>query len=59
MTAPILGVVMLDTRFPRLPGDIGNPATFAFPVRYSVVAGASPSRVVIAAATSPSRTRPP
>ena len=40
---------MLDTRFPRLPGDIGNPATFSFPVRYRVVAGASPSRVVIAA----------
>ena len=31
MTVAILGVVMLDTRFPRLPGDIGNPATFAFP----------------------------
>ena len=30
---PALGVVMLDTRFPRLPGDIGNPATFPFPVR--------------------------
>ena len=41
-----LGVVMLDTRFPRLVGDIGNPATFAFPVRHRVVAGASPSRVV-------------
>ena len=42
-----LGVVMLDTRFPRLVGDIGNPATFAFPVRHRVVVGASPSRVVI------------
>jgi Asp/Glu/hydantoin racemase len=46
---PALGVLMLDTRFPRLPGDIGNPATFAFPVRYRVVSGASPSRVVIEA----------
>jgi Asp/Glu/hydantoin racemase len=44
---PTLGVVMLDTRFPRLVGDIGNPATFAFPVRHRVVAGASPSRVVV------------
>ncbi|MCE9659384.1 MAG: aspartate/glutamate racemase family protein [Burkholderiales bacterium] len=43
----VLGVVMLDTRFPRLPGDIGNPATFAFPVRYRVVVGALPRRVVI------------
>jgi len=41
-----LGVLMLDTRFPRIVGDIGNPATFNFPVRYAVVAGASPQRVV-------------
>jgi len=27
-------------------GDIGNPATFGFPVRYAVVEGASPQRVV-------------
>jgi hypothetical protein len=40
---------MLDTRFPRLPGDIGNPATFeraGIPVQYTVVRGASPRRVV-------------
>ncbi|MEO8060091.1 MAG: aspartate/glutamate racemase family protein [Burkholderiales bacterium] len=41
-----LGVLMLDTRFPRLPGDIGNPATFDFPVRYKTVRSASPQRVV-------------
>ena len=41
-----LGVIMLETRFPRLPGDIGNPASFAWPVRYHVVKGASPSRVI-------------
>lgn len=41
-----LGVLMLDTRFPRVVGDIGNPATFDFPVRYRVVNGASPQRVV-------------
>ena len=41
-----LGVLMLDTRFPRVPGDIGNPATFDFPVRYKTVRGASPQRVV-------------
>jgi len=54
MSAPTLapaalGVLMLDTRFPRLVGDIGNPATFPFAVRYRVVAGASPSRVVVEA----------
>ena len=43
-----LGVVMLDTRFPRLPGDIGCAATFSFPVLYRVVPGAVPERVVVA-----------
>ncbi len=43
----MLGIVMLDTRFPRVPGDIGNPRTFAFPVRYRTVRGASPRRVVV------------
>jgi hypothetical protein len=42
-----LGVVMLETRFPRPRGDIGNPETFAFAVRYRTVRGASPRRVVI------------
>jgi len=41
-----LGILMLDTRFPRLPGDVGNPVSFAMPVRHRVVAGASPQRVV-------------
>ena len=41
-----LGLLMLDTRFPRVPGDIGNPASFDFPVRYKTVRGASPQRVV-------------
>ncbi|HHV58649.1 MAG TPA: aspartate/glutamate racemase family protein [Firmicutes bacterium] len=42
----VLGIIMLDTRFPRLPGDVGNAATFPFPVRYQVVKGASPLKVV-------------
>ena len=42
-----LGVVMLETRFPRPRGDIGNAETFAFPVRYRTVRGASPRRVVV------------
>jgi Asp/Glu/hydantoin racemase len=41
-----IGIIMLDTVFPRIPGDIGNPATFSFPVRYRTVKGASPQRVV-------------
>jgi hypothetical protein len=42
-----IGILMLDTCFPRLPGDIGNATTFDFPVRFMVVKGASPERVVI------------
>ena len=42
-----VGILMLDTRFPRIPGDVGNATTFDFPVRYKVVRGASPSRVVL------------
>lgn len=44
-----LGVLMLETRFPRLPGDIGNAGTWPFPVQYRVVKGATPARVVEAA----------
>jgi hypothetical protein len=38
--------MMLDTQFPRERGDICNPDTFDFPVRYAVVPHASPARVV-------------
>jgi hypothetical protein len=41
-----VGVLMLDTRFPRIPGDMGNAATFPFPVRYHRVSGAGPDLVV-------------
>lgn len=37
---------MLDTRFQRLPGDIGHAATWPFPVMYHVVRGATVERVV-------------
>ena len=37
---------MLDTHFPRIPGDMGNAGTFDFPVRYHRVDGASPDKVV-------------
>ena len=41
-----VGILMLDTQFPRIPGDMGNATTFDFPVLYHRVRGASPERVV-------------
>lgn len=43
--API-GILMLDARFPRIPGDMGNAATWPFPVLYRVVEGADPDLIV-------------
>ncbi len=45
-----LGILMLEARFPRIPGDMGNAGTWPFPVLYRVVRGASPERVVLRAA---------
>ena len=42
-----LGILMLEARFPRIPGDMGNAGTWPFPVLYQVVKGASPERVVL------------
>jgi aspartate/glutamate racemase len=41
-----VGILMLEARFPRIPGDMGNGETWPFPVLYKVVPGASPRRVV-------------
>src|SRR5262249_61775119 len=41
-----VGILMLETRFPRIPGDMGNAETWPFPVLYKVVPGASPRRGV-------------
>jgi hypothetical protein len=41
-----LGILMLDTAFPRVPGDVGCAASFPFPTRYAVVAHATPGAVV-------------
>ncbi len=42
-----VGILMLQTRFPRIPGDIGNAQTWPFAVHYRVVRGATPDKVVL------------
>jgi hypothetical protein len=42
-----LGILMLEARFPRIPGDMGNALTWPFPVLYKVVRGATPEKVVL------------
>src|SRR3546814_5686386 len=37
---------MLKTGFPRLPGDVGHPATWSCPTRYRVVEAATVASVV-------------
>ncbi len=41
-----VGILILETQFPRIIGDIGNAMTWPFPVQYRVVRGATPDRVV-------------
>lgn len=41
-----VGILMLESRFPRILGDVGNATTWPFPVLYRVVKDASPDRVV-------------
>jgi hypothetical protein len=42
----MLGILMLDTRFPRSLGDIGHPDSFRLPVCCSTVPQARPEQVV-------------
>jgi len=46
ITGASVGILMLEARFPRIPGDMGNALSWPFPVLYKVVRGASPDRVV-------------
>lgn len=41
-----VGILMLDARFPRIPGDMGNAQSWPFPVHYRIVRNASPDIVV-------------
>lgn len=42
----VVGVLMLETQFPRLIGDIGNAGSWPFPVRYRIVKNASAKHAV-------------
>lgn len=48
-----LGILMLDTQFPRILGDVGNAATWPFAVQYGVVQGATPQAIVLAGDVEP------
>lgn len=41
-----IGILMLKTRFPRIPGDMGNATTWGFPVLYKIIDPATPDKVV-------------
>ena len=41
-----LGVLMLDTQFPRPVGDIGHPSAFGVPTQRCIVTGAWPDKIV-------------
>lgn len=44
--APVIGILVMDARIRRIPGDVGNPATFPFPVICRTVAGATLQRLI-------------
>jgi Asp/Glu/Hydantoin racemase len=46
-----LGIVMLDTQFPRPLGDIGHPDTFSVPVHHEIIRSTGPAMVVETAAS--------
>lgn len=41
-----IGILMLDTGFERIPGDIGNALTWPFPVHYKIVKGITGKQVL-------------
>lgn len=43
---PTIGILVMDARIQRIPGDAGNPATFPFPVLLQTVHGATLTRLI-------------
>ena len=50
-TPSVLGIIMLDTQFPRPLGDVGNTQTFGVSVHHEKVKGIWPAKVVTSAAS--------
>ncbi|WP_095588167.1 hypothetical protein [Actibacterium ureilyticum] len=44
--SPFIGVLSLDTQFPRIKGDAGHPESYHIPARIRVVAGAGSPQIV-------------
>ena len=42
-----VGILLMETHFPRVPGDIGNGLTWPFPVLYKVIRGATHQAVIV------------
>jgi Asp/Glu/Hydantoin racemase len=49
-TPCVIGIIMLDTQFPRPLGDVGHPDTFGVPTHLDRFKGVYPAKVVITAA---------
>jgi len=49
---PSIGILMLDTHFPRFTGDVGNPKTWPFDVIFKRVQGASARAVISSSETA-------
>ena len=41
-----IGILVLDVKYPSVPGNVANATTYRFPVRYKVVKGASVERLL-------------
>jgi hypothetical protein len=41
-----VGILLLESQFPRIPGDVGNADTWPFPVQFRVIPDATPMKVV-------------
>ncbi len=41
----VIGILMLDTFTPFIPGDVGNASTYSFPVRFETVKGLTVKRI--------------